>query len=746
MARRSSTRSFARFASLGLLALGLAVAVRGEHGAEACGCCFPSIEEMTTFDPGVLDGSPDGLQYDPFIAGFGDGCTGDCTTAAMLEDWHRYLGNSVTAADWKKLLLDATASDLVAIDTRLGGKPVVEPPDFAQSSLWADPSAYPKLRAAIAIVALARRVEPFLTFVGAYQEDGTQAAVSPPPLKLVADARAVLAAAPDPFLAQRAAFQLQRVLFYQRDFAGVIALFDKTPALVTPSLDLRWRAHYYLAGALSHTGKLARANLELARVHANYPPLAGLAAKDFRPREEIDWRESLKLARDRREQTELWRLVGVRSDPYAAILEIDKLDPKSDLLGLLVVRELNRAESIVARSESSPNAAAVAGQKLELARLEKLVLGIASTPGADRVWLMKLVAGHLAAKRGDLTTARPLLLAAVAARPNDARVASQAKASLALALILDWKISPQHEDELARAMNGLSPDYGRLGTVRSAVRGTLAKAYAAAGKYVDAEFLMPGSVDELDESTGRPVHPKAKPKWSDVAFIKDMIARDGKQATEFDRFVLQANFTRPQLEQDLALRLLLDGDFTGAARTFETTPATSEQLHTDPFVIHTIDCHDCDHDKFTNAPWTHVMFAEKLVELQRIANGRGEPAAAAAFQLGNALYNITHYGNARVVTENSHQSTRDTRAAEHWYKRAFELSTDRELRAKAAFMAAKCELGMIYLRELDDGSPAASEPMAKTWFPIVKTFANTRYYQEALGECGYFRDWVAAHK
>jgi catechol-2,3-dioxygenase len=109
------------------------------------------------------------------------------------------------------------------------------------------------------------------------------------------------------------------------------------------------------------------------------------------------------------------------------------------------------------------------------------------------------------------------------------------------------------------------------------------------------------------------------------------------------------------------------------------------------------------------------------------------------------MYNVTHSGNARVVMEGSHQATRDTHAAEHWYKRAFELSTNRELRAKAAFMAAKAELGLIYMNNFDDSAKAV-DPIAKTWFPIVKSFANTKYYQEALKECGYFRDWVSARK
>ena len=95
-------------------------------------------------------------------------------------------------------------------------------------------------------------------------------------------------AATEPFLAQRYAFLATRVLFYQRDWPGVIAFVDKTPALAGPSEDLRWRARWYLAGALQHAGKRARANLELARIHAGYAPLAGVAVEEFQPLEDGD--------------------------------------------------------------------------------------------------------------------------------------------------------------------------------------------------------------------------------------------------------------------------------------------------------------------------------------------------------------------------------------------------------------------------------------------------------------------------
>jgi hypothetical protein len=307
----------------------------------------------------------------------------------------------------------------------------------------------------------------------------------------------------------------------------------------------------------------------------------------------------------------------------------------------------------------------------------------------------------------------------------------------------DWKIDPQREDELARAMNGIDPSFGRRATVTGEVRGRLAAAYAQAGRIVDAEFLKPGTADPINESTGAPLDPKARRRWNDVAFIKDMIARTQRDKSEFDKLVLDASHTRPALEQELALRQLLDGDFAGAAKTFATTDATSSKLETDPFVTHIVDCHDCDHAQYAAAPWTHASVAARLAELQRKAAGKGEPAAEAALAIGTALYNMTWYGNARVVLGGTHQSQFETKLAERWYKRAYDLSSNRELKARAAFYGAKAELAtLISAQGQPYEEPTGPMPVPQTWYPVVQRYADTHYYREILKECGYYRAWV----
>jgi len=735
-----SIKSSARFAR-GALALAFVLAAGAglrDDLADACGYSAPTIEELTTFDPAVMgDPTWDGLYYDPFTAGFGGPCA-ECMTRAMLADWRGYLKDAVAEADWQKVLISASQADLAALAGALAGKGR-PPAGYERSSLWKSPGTRDRLAAAIAVVSLARRVEPHASFE-AYDASGNPRTATPPPDALLAEALAGLkASAKDPFLAQRYAFLALRVLFYKRDWAGAIAFFERgARALAGPSADLPWRARYYLAGAFAHAKKRARANLELARVHASYPPLAGAAAQDFQPMEDADWRETLKLARDAREKAQLWRLVGVKQDGVVATREIVKLDPRSPLIALLLVRELARAESKGSTAFGAPTAAELAAQRKAYQAIEQLAAAQASTPGADRPWLMELVAAHAAARRGDVAAARPRLGRATAARPGDARVAAQAKATLALALAIDGKLNAASEQELARLITELPPAFGRLPAVKGEVRGSLALAYARAGRFVEAELLRPGVVN--DPALRRP----GKPAWEDPAFIKQMIAQAGKRATPFERFLLDGGDPRPAFERELALRYLLDGDFAAAAQTFKTTKATSDKLGTDPFVIHIVDCHDCDHQRYASAPWTHGSLAARLAELDKTAQGTGDAAAEASLAIGNALYNITYYGNARVVLAESHFATTDTRDAEKWYKRAYDLAKSRELKAKAAYLASKAELGRLINAAGGPTNGPMTLPVPRTWFPAVKKLSDTKYYREVLRECGHFAAWARA--
>lgn len=724
----NSTRSFVRFAKHGALALTLtavALTTRPEK-ARACASDFEDyIETTTTFDPSIA-GEVDGLYYDPYHAGFGGPCDG-CAKASALEDWTKFLGDGITPELWSTVLYDATSTDLAAISTSLATKRSAAMP-AAYVALLARPAAQTrKLVAALGVVKLARQIETYS--VNAEYGDKKQ----PAPTSVL-DAARTGATTKDTFLAQRYAFLGLRATFYQRHPDAVIAYAKRyARALAGPSQDLAWRARYYNAGALIHTGQRPLGNLELARIHAGSEALAPVAAQDFAPREEADWRASLALARSAADKIKLWRLVGLKLDGVVAIEEIRKLDPKSNTIPLLLVRELAKLESSTfdARTSGSP------ARNLALGALERLANDLI-TSGGDRRWLLELVSGHLAALRGDLTAARAHLARALAAKPTDLRVAQQAKASLALGLVAAWKLTPAFETELASTMSSLDEKFPRYEPVTTQVHQDLARAYFRAGKLADAELLYAGTVDA--GATGK-LH------WTDPKFIQSMIARVQITTAPFDKFVVGKAITRAALEDELAWRYVLDGNLPGANKLYAAKPTSSTTLGTDPFVTHIVDCHDCDHVTYSASTWTHQSLIAKLAELAPKTKTVGDNSAKAALALGNAYYNLTWYGNARAVLESTHQATNRPTAALGWYAKAHSIAKSRELKAKAAYLAAKAELGLAISDSQGNSSYnfMAQLPVPATWFPILARYADTAYYKEVLAECDHFARWARSH-
>jgi hypothetical protein len=281
--------------------------------------------------------------------------------------------------------------------------------------------------------------------------------------------------------------------------------------------------------------------------------------------------------------------------------------------------------------------------------------------------------------------------------------------TLALALAKNAAKDPALGDELAATMDSVGPFSGEY-LVKSRVRRLLAEQ----ADDVEKELLV-GSGDD---------------HWT-PARVRGLIERVKTAKTPYEKFVVAGSgLTVERLQTELARTLLAEGKY---AEALAAGPDTAP-LGTDPFVMHIRDCHDCDHEKYARAPWNLRNLLERLVALEKTARGTGEAAAQAAYELGSVTYNLTWYGNARAVL-GAHAATEDTAPAEAWFARAFELTQQRELKAKAAYMAAKCELPRL------PGAQEGSPPRAPRWYGSLAKFADTAYHREVLAECGYYQDW-----
>ena len=177
------------------------------------------------------------------------------------------------------------------------------------------------------------------------------------------------------------------------------------------------------------------------------------------------------------------------------------------------------------------------------------------------------------------------------------------------------------------------------------------------------------------------------------------------------------------------------------------------------------------YDKPVSKPYTRLSLAQKMVELQQKADTalNTETKARTYYQLANACYNMSYYGNSWQAVA-YHRTGGDWNStsykagwekeyygvykAKEYYQKAYTLSQDKEFKAAAYFLMAKCAQRQIPLPSYDgnagydqyekDQLAFEKKFQNNALFPqFVKEFGSTKFYQYAYNRCSYLRDFVS---
>jgi len=184
-----------------------------------------------------------------------------------------------------------------------------------------------------------------------------------------------------------------------------------------------------------------------------------------------------------------------------------------------------------------------------------------------------------------------------------------------------------------------------------------------------------------------------------------------------------------------------------------------------PFNTRINDCLECDHELYKGTPYTKLILLKKMKEME--ANVQtGKDVYSNALLLGNAFYNLSYYGNARDFylssipgsfqsSSNSLDSTfknflLSMKVATGYYQKALAATVTKEQKAKCIYMLAKCERNEWYNKNVfntDDYFYRSKmvDLKAINSFKMLQQYADTKYYQVILKECGYFRQFIKAN-
>ncbi|MFH6986111.1 hypothetical protein ACHRVW_00060 [Flavobacterium collinsii] len=581
----------------------------------------------------------------------------------------------------------------------------------------------------------------------------------------------------DPFMKNRYWFLTMKARFYSNNKQKAVDFFNKTEKSV-PKNVLYYRALSYVAGVNHKQNKFAASNYLYAQVFDKCPELRIVTAYCFRPKNETDWNKALTMAKNNKEKAALWAVRGYYKDEKQSIEKIYELDPKSEHLNYLATRLVNRQEEAINNSFQKDGGENQPMKKLSVAENKTenqvkvdqktldLIAKISAAGNTDRPYLWDLSLGYLQTLKGDYANADKNFDKAVKTLPKTELAGMQLRLlRFVNNLSKIDKLTDKNEKTILADLNWLYFE--------------LPKNYKGQEfRYQNASSWSRSYLSTLYREKGNPVMAEIYGEsrysyWNDGNSFYD----NEKVLLDMKAFLSKSN--KSEIESIGAgiysLKLKDINNFQAVEATFKNKiPEAIEYMkQTDsvqyskflgnPFNGNIKDCHDCDHTAYQKRKYTFMDFLTTIKEMQgKLA--QKEDVYTNSLLLGNAFYNITHFGNGRTFYEitiigygSSPYSFRDSMKRmitncdlpRMYYQKALEAATTKEQKAKCIYMLAKCERNEYYnnkynnLKNWWEADDDKINFIAWSGFKALqKDYSDTKYYQDVIAECGYFNTYV----
>ena len=714
--------------SAGLLgAVTVMACAGGDWGASEGSMFTPEVINNDTYKPFFRD------SYYRLYGSSDDESYRDDLKRLNTQEWCSYFGSKVTADMVDYWLYKASMNQVDSMIFALKGKPANLTEDSKKNSLAiADPVT--KATAFLFYTGFARRNEAFVAPEPHYYwEEEKPKKISYTISQQISGGQKLLAAAKDAFIKERYTFQLERLYYFNGQLDEALTLYTQNESQFKNSETIRWRALGYKAACLYKQKKYGEANYIYGLIYDSFEPFKTSAYYSFHPQNESDWAQCLALAKNNREKEVLWQLFGIYNDPLRAMKEILAIDPKSELLDLLLVRAVNIEEEGFNRQDyEGPSKITPITAKID-APLVQFINETAAKANTHKPELWYMASAYLSYAEGNYTMANAHV------KEAEKRVNTKDKmASEQLCLIRLYgkirqlkKLDATTEAPLIKDLETMYNDNlsVRRDFAASWSSDVIARMYASQGEYEKAEMVQPGTVKDHFVSSDN--------------VIKMIAYFDAPVKTPLETFYMKrASLLKSDYQDLLAIRYAQQNKLTEAMEVMNGIEGYQKPLLGNPFNIHIKDCHDCDHEAIQKVPYTTKLFIQKMLEIRQTAETKPAEAAQNYFLLANGFYNMTYYGNARLFYENPviSESNMTCDLALKYYLLAYDKSTDREFKTKCLFMAAKCEQNTFFEHKPDTYK---GDFKAGIYFKKIRDdFSDTKYYKEILKECGYFNTFI----
>lgn len=539
----------------------------------------------------------------------------------------------------------------------------------------------------------------------------------------------------DEFLKNRFWFQTIKANFYSSNKENTISFFEKTNS-VTPQNALYYRALSYIAGVYYKQKEYSLSNYLYAVVFDKCPELRTVTVYNFHPQEQDDFNASLNLAKTIDEKASLWTLFGYYADAEVAIKEIYELNPKSPHLDLLLTRLINKEEARLNNLffNSDSDYKKVFKENVNK-NIISLVNNIAIESKTAKPYFWNIAAGYLNIFDENYTLTQHLLKNAELTMPKTELSINQIRLlKLMNSLSEASSINEAFEKNILVELNWLyntpfKSEFRSTNAIEWSKK-YLAYLYKRQNNFVYSELFNSNATFYNEDFQ--------------LEAMKAFLSKSNK--TDWEKFIASLyGFSLSDIYDLQAVTSAYNGNIDQAILYMMQSEGKNIVLLGNPFNGKINDCHDCDHMAQQSVKYTKLSFLQKIKLMQtNIANG--VDVYNNSFLLGNAFYNISYYGNARlfyflnITIDRTNQYILSNKIANSYYKKALESSTNQEQKAKMNYMMSKCSRNDYY-----------NSPYYKTevdflafdgFIKLKSEYANTRFYKEVINECGYFKTYL----
>lgn len=702
----------------------------------------------------------------------------DIQWAENTDEWSARFCAHATREEVDLVVYQATTSDLYALRERTVSDNKNEPLPYPfEGNIFADLIVSSQCTEVVDYLIYARSVEPYVTV----SADPWRQPNRDPKIieKFLKEGRARFGQTYSHFIKLRYAYQIVRLAHYSKQYQHAIDLFNELMPQIDrrkPSVIFYWTLGH-VAGALQALGRYPEAAYRYSLIFRNCPSKRTQAFRSFLLRNDADWKKTLDLCQNDRERATLYILRAGRSGSYTAadlesIYAFDPGNPQLDLLLIANVQSLERRFLRTSVTDQKRRLTFTKAQRdaaaLELLDLQKLARRIVREARSANPLLWKTIVGYLELLAGDRYAAKKTFKTVENqldhSEPYHQHLQTQIDLWRVLLEIMEINPSDAFADQAAFRVRSYDL-YKKNPNFEPFLQEWLSAAYAA-NKQPGKALLMA-------------YPPEALTYNPNPAVLDDLIRASEQDDPVFleKSMMMDTNpdYLKAYLREVKAAYLLGLGQPEAAIYVLQPVPKVqqAEMQKFSPFK-------EVLHEKI-NRPVTDTLrlnrlqIADKLMDFEFQARAKSalqDPDAARYYYLiGLFYYNTSYFGYEWEVADylrsgaswtrlaqgpvfplrNSPDGNRentDLQLALAYFERALQTSRNKELSARAAFMAARCQQKQYF------SSPECSYPFGSRLIPVLppeyrtyydllgEQFRNTEFFEQAVKECGWLGKYV----